>query len=60
MCRVAHIVGLIVPVSVCMLAVMASVNGVKFFARDDGVYLPVAPFTEETDDSGTLLLQVRN
>ncbi|KAI6189288.1 Presenilin [Aphelenchoides besseyi] len=50
----AHVIHLFVPVSLCMLLVIASMQTIGYFSRNDGVYLIYTPFTKPTDSASEL------
>ncbi|KAI6191839.1 Presenilin [Aphelenchoides bicaudatus] len=50
----AHVIYLFVPVSLCMLAVIISMQTIGYFGRDDGVYLVYTPFTKQTESASEL------
>ncbi|KAI6216086.1 Presenilin [Aphelenchoides besseyi] len=52
----AHVIHLFVPVSLCMLLVIVSMQTIGYFSRDDGVYLIYTPFTKPTDSASELFL----
>uniref|UniRef100_A0A7E4V6U8 Presenilin n=1 Tax=Panagrellus redivivus TaxID=6233 RepID=A0A7E4V6U8_PANRE len=51
----AHVIRLFAPVSLCMAAVIFTMNTVNYYSRDDGVYLLYTPFTKKTDDTAERL-----
>lgn len=51
-----HVIHVIVPVSICMIAVIFTINTVQYFGKSDGKnYLIYTPFVTKTNDAGTLL-----
>uniref|UniRef100_A0AC34QLG5 Presenilin n=1 Tax=Panagrolaimus sp. JU765 TaxID=591449 RepID=A0AC34QLG5_9BILA len=46
-----HVIRLFIPVSLCMAAVIFTMNTVGYYSRDDGVYLVYTPFTGKTDST---------
>jgi presenilin 1 len=48
----AHVIKLFVPVSLCMLVVVATMNTINFYNKKD-VYFVYTPFPEDSPDTGT-------
>jgi hypothetical protein len=51
-----HVIKLFVPVSLCMLMVIASVRSLPFYTQTN-VYLPYTPYTDQTVDTTTRVWQ---
>ncbi|KAK6113006.1 Presenilin family protein [Brugia pahangi] len=51
-----HVIHLFVPVSICMVFVIFTMNTVGYYTRKDGQYLIYTPFTKETDNTGEKLI----
>ncbi|VDK78870.1 unnamed protein product [Litomosoides sigmodontis] len=51
-----HVIHLFVPVSICMVFVIFTMNTVGYYSRKDGQYLIYTPFTKETDNTGEKLI----
>ncbi|RWS07322.1 presenilin-1-like protein [Dinothrombium tinctorium] len=51
-----HIIKLFIPVSICMLLVVASISSISFYTHTD-VYLVYTPFTDQTVDTSTRVWQ---
>ena len=52
-----HVIKLIIPVSVCMLLVVASINTVTSLTESNGQYLLYTPFHDQNVDTGTKVWQ---
>lgn len=52
-----HVIKLIIPVSLCMLAVVASINTVTSLTESNGQYLLYTPFHDQNVDTGTKVWQ---
>lgn len=51
-----HVIKLFVPVSLCMLMVVASVRSLTFYTKTN-IYLPYTPYTDQTVDTTTRVWQ---
>ncbi|RWS29537.1 hypothetical protein B4U80_05585 [Leptotrombidium deliense] len=51
-----HIIKLFIPVSICMLLVVASISSISFYTHTD-VYLVYTPYTDQTVDTSTKVWQ---
>uniref|UniRef100_A0A7E4VLT4 Presenilin n=1 Tax=Panagrellus redivivus TaxID=6233 RepID=A0A7E4VLT4_PANRE len=51
----AHVIRLVVPVSLCMALVIATISTIGFYTEKDNVYMLYTPFTKPTTDAAELL-----
>lgn len=51
-----HVIKLFIPVSLCMLMVVVSISQLSFYTHTN-TYLPYTPFTDQTVDTATRVLQ---
>lgn len=51
-----HVIKLFVPVSICMLMVIASIRSLTFYTQTS-IYLPYTPYTDQTVDTTTRVWQ---
>ena len=51
-----HVIKLFIPVSLCMLVVVVTMNTISFY-RSTNVYMIYTPFTDQTVDTGTKIWQ---
>ncbi|CAG9536932.1 unnamed protein product [Cercopithifilaria johnstoni] len=51
-----HVIHLFVPVSICMVFVIFTMNTVGYYTHKDGQYLIYTPFTKETDSTSEKLM----
>uniref|UniRef100_A0A8R1TPB6 Presenilin n=1 Tax=Onchocerca volvulus TaxID=6282 RepID=A0A8R1TPB6_ONCVO len=51
-----HVIHLFVPVSICMVFVIFTMNTVGYYTRKDGQYLIYTPFTKETDSTSEKIM----
>lgn len=51
-----HVIKLFIPVSLCMLVVVTTMNSISFY-RSTNIYLAYTPFTDQNVDAGTKVWQ---
>lgn len=51
-----HVIKLFIPVSLCMLVVVTTMNSISFY-RSTNIYLAYTPFTDQNVDTGTKVWQ---
>ncbi|WKY09515.1 hypothetical protein Q1695_002129 [Nippostrongylus brasiliensis] len=52
----SHVINLFVPVSLCMVMVVFTMNTVTFYSQNDGRHLLYTPFVKETDSASEKVL----